>query len=142
MFSLESLHSEDMSHANNQPGHPYSVWLVAAGWWEVGAQAQSEAGSGNPIIRRSLSGNCFLYKPFSQVSLFGAESLFGHVSLFGTFGHSLWGGILIWSSPFFDYEVVSLSLKIGCCLVMFALCTVGSRLSMWRWVPIWSCFSL
>ena len=103
------------------------MWLVAAGWWEVGAQAQRKAGSGNPIIRRSLSGNRFLYKPFSQVSLFGAESLFGRVSLFGTFGHSLWGCILIWSSPFFDYEVVSLSLKIGCCLVTFALCTVGPR---------------
>jgi len=38
-FSLSSLHSEDISHASNHPGHPYSVWLVAAGWWEIGAHA-------------------------------------------------------------------------------------------------------
>ena len=56
------------------------------------------------------------------VTLFGAASSFGH-------------------QPSLTVRL-SVSMKIGCCLVMFALCTVGSRLSMWRWVPIWSCFSL
>ena len=48
-----------MSRASNHSGHPYSVWLVAAGPWEVGAQAWRAAGNGNPIIRRLLSGNSF-----------------------------------------------------------------------------------